>query len=394
MLMFRHPARRFLGLAAPLLLAALLAACSGGGQEVAPTVPPSAPLAPTANATETAQQLIDTVEGKYLARMSDELGELVRTQPWFSDLTQDDVDLIAAIQATEKAAKAKGEEASVLDMLTYASEQAWYDDGLDSDEARGLRGAFEAYEKSLTNKYGPTIGPVLATTLQYGLFQAVDLQAGELIVVVSADDPEVGHTVLDKAVMWLPKIEKLVGAYPYNFLHLMVTDLGELYAGLSNDEFIAISPEYVDDPTIVHELTHSTMYGSYPIWFEEGFAHFMEFYMTDTLAEGVQKNLDDLAYLGFDSDLYVGIYRDPSVAGYLAERAQGFLFMNGVYELNGLDALIGTIGEIRTKSLSDQELLRVFVGYGTSEQQQNMEDYFCEHVVGTSRNYCPPDKPF
>jgi hypothetical protein len=386
-------ARRLAVVLVPLV-AGVLAACGGGGQEAAPKVPPSAPLAPTPNATETARALIDTVESKYMANMSLELHELVREQAWFADLTQDHADLIAAIQSTERAAKAKGEEDSVYDMLSFASEQEWYGDGLDTGEARGLRGAFNAYEESLTSRYAPTIGPVLATTLEFGLFEAIDLAAGELIVVVSADDPEVGRAVLEKSLVWLPQIEALVGAYPYHFLHLMVTDLGELFAGLSYDPFIALSPEYVDDETIVHELTHSTMYGSYPIWFEEGFAHFVEYYMTESLEDGIAQFEGDLAYLGYDTALYVGAYRDPSEAGYFAERMQGFLFMNGVYELNGLDALIGTIQEIRTKSLNDQELLRVFVGYGTREQRQAMEEYFCDSVVGTSRNYCPPDGPF
>jgi len=380
---------------APLapIVAVLLAAC-GGGDEGPRFVPTNAPLAPTASATETARQLRDTAEAQYMANMTLELHELVREQPWFAELTPDHVDLIAAILRTERAAKAKGEEDSVFDMLEFASEQEWYGDGLDVGEARGLRGAFDAYEKSLTNRYGPTIGPVLATTLEFGLFEAIELEAGELIVVVSADDPEVGRTVIEKSLRWLPEIESLVGAYPYTFLHLMVTELGEVYAGLSYDEFIAISPEYVDDETIVHELTHSTMYGSFPIWFEEGFAHFVEFYMTETLDEGISRFQDDLAYLGFDEKLYVGPYRDPSVEGYLAERMEGFLFMNGVYELNGIEALIGTIQEIRTKSLNDQELLRVFVAHGSKDEQQRMEDFFCENVVGTSRNYCPPDKPF
>ena len=339
-------------------------------------------------------QLIDTAEGKYLVNMSDELNELVRSQTWFEDLTQDYVDLIGAVFPTERAASAKGEADSVFDMLTFASEQGWYSDGLDPAEARGLRGAFQAYEKSLTNKYGPTIGPILASTLEFGLFEAVELEAGELVVVVSAEDPEVGRTVIEKSVAWLPQIEELVGAYPYSFLHLMVTDLDEFFAGLSYDEFIAIGPDYVDDETIVHELTHSTMYGSFPTWFEEGFAHFVEFYMTETLPEGVASNQEDLAYLGFDDALYVGFYRDTSLEGYLPERMQGFLFMNSVYEKNGIDGLIGTVREIRTKSLSDQELLRVFVASGTKEEQRRIEEHFCEKVIGTSRNYCPPDKPF
>lgn len=386
----RFPRRLISAVVASLVSGLLLVACSGGGEPVAPTVPADAPLAPTPNATETARQLIDTAESEYMAHMSVEMHELVRSQPWFENLTQDHVDLVAAILRTERAAKAKGEADSVLEMLTFASEQGWYSDGLDVGEARGLRGAFEAYEKSLTNKYGPTIGPVLATTLEYGLFEAIDLEGGELIVVVSADDPEVGRTVIEKSIEWLPQIEALVGPYPYSFLHLMVTDIGEVYAGLSYDEFIAIGPDYVNDETIVHELTHSTMYGSFPTWFEEGFAYFVGYYMTGALEENVQLAKDALG----GTQLYVGPYRDTSDIGFLREQVEGMLFMNGVYELNGIDALIGTVQQIRTKSLSDQELLRTFVSYGTVEEQRRMEDYFCENVVGTSRNYCPPEKRF
>jgi hypothetical protein len=385
-----RPARFGLLILLPAL--ALLSACGSGGEAPPPTVPPDAPLAPTANATETARALIDTAEGQYLANMSLELNELVRAQAWFETLTQEHVDLVAAILRTERAAKAKGEADSVHAMLTFASEQGWYSDGLDQEEARGLRGAFEAYETSLTRKYAPTIGPVLSTTLEFGMFRATELpEGGEMIVVVSADDPAVGNTLLDKTIEWLPKIEELVGAYPYSFLHLMVTDLGEVYAGLSYDEFIAISPDYVDDETIVHELTHSTMYGSFPTWFEEGFAYFVGYYMTGTIEENVEAAK---AALGEDTALYVGLYRDTSDIGFIREQIEGMLFMNGVYELNGIDALIGTVREVRTKSLNDQELLRAFVSYGASEQQQRMEGYFCENVVGTSRNYCPPEKPF
>jgi len=373
-----------------LACGAFLVAC-GGGSDKPLTVPPNAPLAPTANATQTARQLMDTAESKYLANMTVELHELVRSQAWFPELTKDHLDLVAAILRTERAAKAKGEEDSILEMLSFASEQPWYSDGLDQGEARGLRGAFQAYEKSLTNKYGPTIGPVLATTLEFGLFEAIELpEGGEMIVVVSADDPEVGRTVIQKSIEWLPKIEELVGAYPYSFLHLMVTDLGEFYAGLSYDEFIAIAPEHVTDEVIVHELTHSTMYGSFPAWFEEGFAYFVGYHMTGVLEQNVQEAKEALG----GTWLFVGAYRDTSDVGFFREQVEGMLFMNGVVEMNGIDALIGTVRQVRTKSLSDQELLRAFVSYGTTEEQRRMEEYFCENVIGTSRNYCPPDKPF
>ena len=176
------------------------------------------------------------------------------------------------------------------DMLKLAAEQPWYSDGLDDPEARGLRGAFAAYEESMSNRNAPKIGPVLSQALQHGTLRAVNLPVGgEMMLVVSADDPAAAQQVLDLAVAALPEIEGLVGAYPYDFLHMMVTDLGEFYAGLSYDQFIIIAPNAIDENTVVHELTHSTMYGKFPTWFEEGFAYFMGYYMSDDLEAGTKE---------------------------------------------------------------------------------------------------------
>jgi hypothetical protein len=371
------------GLAAILLAAGLLLGCKGSVETTSP------PSVPTANPTQQARVLTDTAEAQFLPNMTADLQKLVRAQPWFTQLTQAHVDLIQQIMKCERAAKAKGETESVRTMLTVASEQGWYSDGLDEAEARGLRGAFATYTESLSNHNAPAIGPVLATTLKYGLFRAVDLkEGGEMILVVSADDPAVGQSIIDMAVDALPQIEALVGAYPYKFLHIVVTDLGDFYAGLSYDQFIAINPISVDKGTVVHELTHSTMYGKFPIWFEEGFAHFVEYYLTDNLAGGIKQFNADLKYLGTDTKLYVGAYRSEGVAGYIAEREQGFMFMNAVFEMQGIEGVTDAVRALRTHSLGDQELLRQFVQHGTPEQQAKMKAYFCKNVVGTARNYC------
>ena len=68
---------------------------------------PPGPVA-TANPAQQARILTDTAESKYLSLMSPELSKLVREQPWFTQLTQAHVDLIAAIMRCERAAKAPG----------------------------------------------------------------------------------------------------------------------------------------------------------------------------------------------------------------------------------------------------------------------------------------------
>jgi hypothetical protein len=367
-----------------LLLATALTAVLGCKGKVQTTGPVATP-----NPTQQARILTDTAEAKYLALMSADLGKLVREQAWFKQLTQAHVDLIAQIMKTERAAKGKGHELVVQDLIKYGTEQTWYSDGLDEAEARGLTGVFEAYEESNANRNAPDITSILPQALQWGTFSAVDLpKGGQMHVVVSAETAEQAQAVLDLAVPALPQIEGMVGAYPYKFLHLMVTDLGEYLAGLSYDQYIIVAPNAIDRNTVVHELTHSTMYGKFPTWFEEGFAYFMGYYMTDDLDAGTKQMKDWLRLVGSDNRLYVGPYKDGSDAGYIAELAQGFMFMKSIYDARGIEGLTAILSKLRTQTLTDQELLREFAQFGTTEEQRAMADYFCKNVVGTARNYC------
>jgi len=366
---------------AAALLAAGAVACGGsggGGAAVAPTVPP-----PSARA------LTDMAEGQYLAGMNDALAALVRAQPWFQGLTRAHVDLIGAIRKCEKASEARGEVQSVQAMLAFAAEQPWYQDGVDEAEAEGLKGAFEAYAESLSDRNAPPIGPVLRTTIASGLFTVVDLpESREMVLLAAAEDPAQGQQALAMAAEYLPQIELLVGAYPYTFLYIMITDLPEVYAGLSYDEFITISPEYVDRQTIAHELTHSTLYGIFPIWFEEGFAHFMEYYLTGTLDEGAATHTAGLQVLRRGAQLDLRPKPGYDDVDYLAERAQGFLFIKGIFDTNGIDAVVGPVRSLRTRTVNAQELVWTFAQFGTAEQQQRLAGFVCQDVLGATRDYC------
>jgi len=382
---FDSPPRRSwlrpLGAALAAALAASAIACGGrdsGGTAAAPTVPP-----PSARA------LTDMAEGQYLAGMNDDLAALVRAQPWFQGLTRAHVDLIGAIRKCEKASEARGEVQSVHAMLSFAAQQPWYQDGLDEGEAKALKGAFEAYAESLSDRNAPPIGPVLKTTIASALFTVVDLpESREMVLLASADDPPRGQQAMALAAEYLPQIESLVGAYPYTFLYIMITDLPEVYAGLSYDEFIAISPRYLDRQTIAHELTHSTLYGIFPIWFEEGFAHFMEYYLTGTLEDGATVHTADLQFLRRGTKLDLRPKPGYDDADYMAERAQGFLFIKGIFDTNGIDAVVGPVRSLRTRTVNAQELVWTFAQFGTTDQQQRLAGFVCQGVVGATRDYC------
>ncbi len=237
----------------------------------------------------------------------------------------------------------------------------------------------------------PQIGPILSPTLRFALFEVVDLaETGPLVVLVFAESEAAGKSALALATDALPRVEVLVGAYPYRFLFIEVTDdLPEIYAGVSYDQFIALDAEYVDEGTTIHELTRSTMYGIFPTWFEEGLAHFFEYYLTDSLPEAAAFYEAELRALDATA-LDISHYRGSSPLDRLLERGQGFLFLNGLHEIQGIDRLSEMVRSLRTQNLRDQALLRTIVEHGDAEEQAKLARFVCESVVGTSRDYCAP----
>jgi len=373
----------------------LVIAC--GSDSAASQSTPSPPLAATATAvasptvvpTPSAADRISTAEGRYLAKLSAPLAETIRQQTWFVDMSPEHLSLIAAILETERAAGARGEKDSVAAAFQFATEQAWYADGFDAAEAIGLRGVFQTYTVSLEDWRAPQIGPVLASTIAYELTATLELpESGTVVVLVSADDPALGRTALDLAVQWLPEVEAVTGAFPYSFLHITITELFELYAGLSYDEFISLAPDSVTEDVVIHELTHSTLYGIFPTWFEEGFAHFMEYYLTDTLPEGEAYFLGQMAELDAEPVLNVGAKPGFDFYDYIIDRATGFLFIKGLYEVNGIEAVVETIRSLRTKTFSDQQLLARLIETDDADRRAALEDYVCRTVIGATRNYC------
>lgn len=383
---------RWLQLLLPIaaLLVVLGTACA---QDAATASPPTLTPepSPTASPTPGPESRLATAESLYLPKLAPELATSIRAQPWYNAMEREHLHLIAAIVETERAATPRGERTSVAAAFEYATAQGWYADGLSGDEALKLRSVFQTYTTSLSDRRLPQIGPVLATTIAFELVEIVELpESGHVAVLVSADDGEIGRVAVDMAVRWLPEIEAVTGAFPYSFIHITVTELHELFAGLSHDEFIAISPDFVDDETMIHELTHSTLYGVFPTWFEEGFAHFMEYHLTGQLDEGEAYFREQLALLNEGAALDITEWPMIGVDLYanMVDRSRGFLFMKSMYEIVGTDEVVETIRALRTKRVKGQELIRHLVDASDPEQRAAMRSYVCNNVVGTQRDYC------
>jgi hypothetical protein len=187
-------------------------------------------------------------------------------------------------------------------------------------------------------------------------------------------------------------VESVVGAYPYHFVHIEIVALGPIYAGLSYNEFIEIDPEAIDRETTIHELTHSTLYGIFPLWFEEGMAHFVQHYLTGSLEEGTRLYSGHLRQLARDQRLDLRYRTSYTFADEIAERAQGFLFISAFHDAQGIDGVVETLKPLRKQTFNGngQDLIAEMARLGSAETQAKTAKVICEHTIGARRDYCVP----
>jgi hypothetical protein len=219
------------------------------------------------------------------------------------------------------------------------------------------------------------------------------VESGNMVLIVSAERPELGTKALAIAVDVMQRVEQMAGKFPYHFLHINVVPAGDLeedVLGASYNEFIEIGDRYVDTDVIVHEITHSTLYGIFPLWFEEGFAHFMEYHFTTGLDAGARDYANVLRRAGKDTKLDLRPNRPGGLYAEYIERPQGFLFLKALSDIRGLEGVSKLVRSLRTRSLTDQELMRAIVADGTPEEQARTAQLVCQQVIGTTRNYCAP----
>jgi hypothetical protein len=323
--------------------------------------------------------------------MSPGLQDLVRQQAWFiQEMSPEKLALLTQIAACEQAAKAKGEPKAAMDVLQFASEQGWYADGLDDREARGLAAVFDAYARSFTKQDAPPVGATIANTLRQKSFDVTTLpESGDKVVIVASKDERLGRAALDLSLQFLPQIEALTGKFPYPFIYIEVSpDFPKEILGVSYDEFIGIRSDSVNAETIAHELTHSTVYGFYPIWFEEGLAHFMQYFLTNQVEKGTSLYTSQLNSLRADNRVDIinyGLYTDWD---YIAERARGFLFLKSIYDIEGIEGLSKTVKSLRSKSYNDNELLTAIMQLAPDSAQTALRKLYCDRIVGATRTYC------
>jgi hypothetical protein len=335
----------------------------------------------------TAVDLHKQAEQRLFPAMKPALVDFIRAQDFFAEVTPAEYTMLETFRDTGKAAEKYGTEALFMDTLRLATEQSWYTDGFDDNEAKALTAMFRAYQQSLADRGVPNIGPLMASSLRGNYFYVLQLPESGEVTIVLATDPEYdgqARAALQLAVDNLPRVESIVGKFPYPFLHVYITDLGDDgLLGLNRNEFIWINRTAVDTNTMAHEMTHATVYGNFPTWFEEGFAYFVGNYADNALQQQEKDSLAVIALARRPRQLDLTAKFDHSAAGYFSTISQGFLFFKGYSDIVGLEAMGQTIRALRGKTYTnDNELLRAIVTNSPPDKQQQVQTYFCGAVLG------------
>src|SRR5262249_20199381 len=154
----------------------------------------------------------------------------------------------------------------------------------------------------------------------------------DVTIIVSADAKyeSMIPAVLQSAVASLPRVEEIVGEYPYDFAHFYITDLPVGMGGGHTNGFIWISSNDFNNEIVAHELTHATLYGIFPKWFEEGVAYYVGAYSSGALQSAEALALSDIAYLKAQRKLDLNAkYEHSYLVAYFSNIRQGFLFFKG-----------------------------------------------------------------
>lgn len=272
-----------------------------------------------------------------------------------------------------------------MDSLRLAAGQAWIADGLDDDEAKALTALYRAYQSSLADRHLPDIGEQLSSSIRGNYFRTVQLpESGEVTIVLAADNERLANAALSLAMENLPKVEALIGPFPYPYVYIQVTSLGDSgVLGLNRNEFVFIGENAVETNTVAHELAHAALYGIFPIWFEEGLAYYTGAWAADEIRQQEQQALRTIAATRRPRQLDLRAKFDHSDAGYFSTISQGFLFFQGLVDIQGLDGLGQVVRSLRSKTFAnDNELLRQMVANSAPDKQQAVQEYLCRAVIG------------
>ena len=380
---------KFLPLFAVLLATLALACKPSAPQQIQTTQERAYSIeteAPTAAAGAAPPNLRKTAESRLFPALKPELAEFIRAQEWFTDVTEAEYVMLETLRDMDRAAQRHGVAATFMDSLRLTAEQGWLHDGFDDNEAKAMTALYRAYQASLADRYVPQLdAEMLASSIRGNYFHVVSLpESGEVTVVLASDSEPLARPALGLAVENLPKVEAIVGKFPYPFVYIYVTDLGgDGLLGINRNEFVWIGLDGVETNTVAHELTHATLYGNFPLWFEEGVAYYVGSYANNELKSQQQDSLRVIAATGRPRKLDLGAKFDHSDRGYFASISQGFLFFQGVVDIQSLDGLSQVIRSLRSKTYNnDNELLRAIVSNSPPDKQQAMQQYLCGAVIG------------
>src|SRR5688500_5428973 len=121
---------------------------------------------------------------------------------------------------------------------------------------------------------------------------------------------------------------------------------------------MAISDNSVDMETMIHGAVHSTLYRTFPIWIETGMAYCIENYSMGSIDYMAGEFESEWRQFRMDSRLYLRFRKTGTYLDRRIDEARGFLSLNALYRVKGIEAISSMVRTLRIQHYSDQDLVR------------------------------------
>ncbi len=275
----------------------------------------------------------------------------------------------------------------------YVLGQPWFQDGVDEREFLLLGFLGDANKSVGIDRRLPSVfvsggmyrgfdSDRQKRVLENGLYDYVQLQKGEVLVVISSDDPQLQRSgaegTISMAKRYLPQVDDFVGGrYPYNYLHVQIDNIigGSNYSNGSSIFLLRGDARPTRAKSFSHEIVHSYQF-SYPVWFKEGIA--------DLIAISITGDNTPSCGTVPISKINLEYNQSSSDSRYCLEAGNGYRFLLDVINLIDHNNKSAIIKDIFTSTKTGQQILDMILKNTPDGKKDAVKGIFAKWVEGYS----------
>lgn len=268
----------------------------------------------------------------------------------------------------------------------YIEKQPWYLDGINEREFQLLKFLGDANKSTGRDRRLPLVIVPEGSSVRYigfdvdrqmrvlenGLYDYVQLQGKEILLVISSINPlqrSQAEGTINMAKKYSPQVDAFVGGrYSFYFLHVEIeTSANFNYSSGAN---IFLRRGFATrSKSFAHENVHNYQNYRYPKWYKEGIADLIAIHLT---GDSVQ------AYGQFFTGEKIRLEASEGNA----QAASGYVFLKEVFDVIGPDVMSAATNEIFTDTKSGQQVLDIILKHTADEKKGSVKAIYAKWVEG------------